>query len=115
MTGNIAEQHAMVAGYNPARLVDALISHLNVKNDAALARVLDVLPPVVSNFRHNRIPLGASLLIRMHDASQLSIAELRSLCGERRRSPRPMAKSRLPAGHLTDSSRTPAHAAPLAS
>ena len=65
-------------------LADALIEKLNLKNDAALSRALEVAPPVISKIRHRRLPVGASLLIRMHEVSDLSIKDLRILMGDRR-------------------------------
>ncbi|GIZ53157.1 hypothetical protein [Noviherbaspirillum aridicola] len=70
--------------YDPNNLLDALIEKLNLKNDAALSRALEVAPPVISKIRHRRLPVGASLLIRMHEVSDLSIKELRNLMGDRR-------------------------------
>ena len=70
--------------YDPNRLLDTLIEKLRIKNDAALSRALEVAPPVISKIRHNRLPVGASLLIRMHEVSDLSIKELRQLMGDRR-------------------------------
>lgn len=70
--------------YDPNNLLDALIEKLNLKNDAALSRALEVAPPVISKIRHRRLPVGASLLIRMHEVSDLSIKELRVLMGDRR-------------------------------
>lgn len=70
--------------YDPNRLLDTLIERLRIKNDAALSRALEVAPPVISKIRHNRLPVGASLLIRMHEVSDLSIRELRQLMGDRR-------------------------------
>jgi hypothetical protein len=70
--------------YNPNNLLDVLIKKLNLKNDAALSRALEVAPPVISKIRHRRLPVGASLLIRMHEVSTLSVRELRDLMGDRR-------------------------------
>ena len=70
--------------YDPDRLLDALIEKLHLKNDAALSRALEVAPPVISKIRHRRLPVGASLLIRMHEVSDLSIRDLRVLMGDRR-------------------------------
>ena len=70
--------------YDPNNLLDSLIEKLHLKNDAALSRALEVAPPVISKIRHRRLPVGASLLIRMHEVSALSIAELRQLMGDRR-------------------------------
>jgi plasmid maintenance system antidote protein VapI len=70
--------------YNPDNLLDTLIERLHLKNDAALSRALEVAPPIISKIRHRRLPVGASLLIRMHEVSGLSIADMRQLMGDRR-------------------------------
>jgi hypothetical protein len=70
--------------YDPNNLLDKVLDKLKLKNDAALARVLEVGPPVISKIRHHRLPVGASLLIRMHEVTDLSILELRKLMGDRR-------------------------------
>ena len=70
--------------YNPDNLLASLIGKMNLKNDAALSRALEVAPPVISKIRHRRLPVGASLLIRMHEVTNLSIRELRELMGDRR-------------------------------
>lgn len=70
--------------YDPNHLLDTLIEKLRIKNDAALSRALEVAPPVISKIRHNRLPVGASLLIRMHEVSEMSIRDLRQLMGDRR-------------------------------
>jgi plasmid maintenance system antidote protein VapI len=68
--------------YDPNRLLDTLLDHMGLKNDAALARRLKVSPPVVSKIRHLTLTVGATMLIRMHDESGLSIRELRHLMGD---------------------------------
>lgn len=73
-----------VQRYDPDHLLATLIERLNLKNDAALSRALEVSPPVISKIRHRRLPVTASLLIRMHEVSALSIKELRLLMGDRR-------------------------------
>jgi hypothetical protein len=70
--------------YDPNRLLDSLIERLKLKNDAGLCRALEVAPPLISKIRHRRLPVGSSLLIRMHEISDLSIKELRTLMGDRR-------------------------------
>src|SRR3569623_2031542 len=70
--------------YDPNHLLGSLIERLALKNDAALSRSLEVAPPVISKIRHRKLPVGASLLIRMHEVSDLSIKELRNLMGDRR-------------------------------
>ena len=65
--------------YDPNNLLDALIEKMQLKNDAALSRALEVAPPVISKIRHNTLPIGATILIRMHEISDFSIRELRAL------------------------------------
>jgi hypothetical protein len=66
-------------------LLDGLIVHLDLKNDAALARALEVAPPIISKLRHRSLPVTAAVLIRMHEVSGLSINNLRLLMGDNRR------------------------------
>jgi hypothetical protein len=70
--------------FNPNNLLDVLIRNMSLKNDAALSRALEVAPPVISKIRHRRLPVGASLLLRMHEVSKMSVRELRDLMGDRR-------------------------------
>ncbi len=67
------------ADYDPNRVLDAIIAKLQLKNDAALSRALEVAPPVISKIRHNTLPIGATILLRMHEISDFSIRELRAL------------------------------------
>ena len=60
-------------------LLDMLLDKPGMKNDAALARALEVAPPVISKIRHGRLPVGASLLIRMHEVFDVSISELKRI------------------------------------
>jgi hypothetical protein len=78
------QQIPLPDGYDPDNLLGTLIGRLQLKNDAALSRALEVAPPVISKIRHRRLPVGASLLIRMHEVTDLSIEELRELMGDRR-------------------------------
>ncbi|WP_217619494.1 hypothetical protein, partial [Achromobacter sp. GbtcB20] len=55
------------------------IQKKRMKNHAALSRALEVAPPVISKIRHNTLPIGATILLRMHEISDLSIRELRAL------------------------------------
>lgn len=63
--------------YQPAELLDKVIKFAQLKNDAALARALEVAAPVISKARNKHLPIGPSMLIRMHELTDLSIAELK--------------------------------------
>ena len=79
------------AFYNPDNLLDAIIAKLKLKNDAALSRALKVAPPVISKIRHRTLPIGATILLRMHDVSDFSIRELRALMASPKKSRMPSA------------------------
>lgn len=81
---NLTQLESDEIDYDPNNLLDTLIKQLHLKNDAALSRALEVAPPVISKIRHRRLPVGASLLIRMHEISDVSIKDLRGLMGDRR-------------------------------
>jgi hypothetical protein len=70
--------------YDPNNLLDTLKNILHLKNDAALSRMLEVAPPIISKIRHNRLPISASLLIRIHETTALSVADLQGIMGDRR-------------------------------
>ena len=65
--------------YDPNHLLDVLIEKLSLKNDAAPSRALEVAPPVISKIRHRKLAVGATILLRMHEKSELSIRELKEL------------------------------------
>jgi ribosome-binding protein aMBF1 (putative translation factor) len=70
--------------YDPNQLIDALIRHLGLKSDGALSRKLKVAKSVIRKIRHGQLPIGASMLMWMHEATGISIDELRALMGDRR-------------------------------
>lgn len=70
--------------YDPNFLLDALIRELNLRNDGELSDALEIPPPVIIKIRYRRMPVGASLLVRMHEVTELSIRTLRDLMGDRR-------------------------------
>lgn len=67
---------------NNNALLDLLINTMTLKNDAALARVLEVPAPVISKIRHGRLKIGATLLIGAHEESGLSIKEMKRVLHE---------------------------------
>ena len=76
---------ATTGRYNPERLLDAVMAAMQVKNDAALARALEVASPVIHRIRRRHTPVRASILLRMQEASGLSLAELRAILGDKRK------------------------------
>ena len=79
MSKKSTSDQANLTNYNPNYLLDEIIRKLDLKNDAALARILEVAPPVISKIRHHTLPIGATILIRMHEVTDFSIRELREM------------------------------------
>jgi plasmid maintenance system antidote protein VapI len=85
MKGSMVQQQQTVSrGYNPNHLLDTLIQRMGLTNDGALARALKVARPIIHDIRHGRLPVAASLLMWIHEATGISINELRMLMGDRR-------------------------------
>ncbi len=74
-----------LSSYRPSVLLDHLLGQLQLKNDAALARLLVVNPGVVSRVRHRKMPISANLLLNMHELTAIAIPTLRYLMGDSRR------------------------------
>jgi hypothetical protein len=70
------------AGYTPNHLLDTLMVRLHVKSDAALARALCVPASTISKVRHRQMAVNSSLLLAAHEATEISIRELRNLLGD---------------------------------
>jgi hypothetical protein len=88
-------QAATFSPYNPHKLLNTVIARLGVTSDTALSRKLKVARSVISDIRDGRVQVGGSMLLWMHEATGLSVDELRRLMGDRR------AKCRLSVPVLT--------------
>lgn len=73
-----------VKHYNPSALLDAVARKLAVRDDAALARTLELSRLLIEKIRQRRQRVGASILQRMHELSGFTIPQLKSMMGERR-------------------------------
>ncbi len=74
-----------LAYYCPDNFLNRVLGKLHLKNDAALARTLDVTPAVVSRIRNKKAPISANFLLMVHDASEIAIPDLRRMMGDSRR------------------------------
>lgn len=63
---------------DPNGLLDALASKHQLKNDAALARLLKIAPPVISKLRGYTLPVGDSFVLRCTDIAGMTLAEVRA-------------------------------------
>ncbi len=74
-----------ITSYCPDNFLNRLLGKMQLKNDAALARELEVTPAVVSRIRNKRAPISANLLLMIHDSTEIGIAELRRMMGDSRK------------------------------
>lgn len=70
--------------YDPNRLFDALLRNLNLEDDEALSRRLNISRSLLFRIRCGESRLGAGLLIRISEHCGIPVAELRRLAGDRR-------------------------------
>lgn len=70
--------------YDPNQLLNTIAQHFALKNDAALARMLDISSLVINKIRQLSQPVSGTLLILMHEKTGFSFSELRMFMGDRR-------------------------------
>ena len=88
-------QVANTSSYDPNQLLNTVNARLGLRGDVALSRKLKVARDVIGDIRTGRIQVCGSMLLWMHEATGISIEELRRLMGDRR------AKCRLNVSVLT--------------
>lgn len=64
-------------------VLDWAITNNGLKNDAALARALEVAPPVISKVRHGRLPIGSTLIVKLHEMTDVSVRDIKRKLGLR--------------------------------
>jgi len=57
--------------------MNVLVKTLHLKNDAALSRLLEVAPPVISKIRSGKLKIGATMVIKIHEVSDMSIERIK--------------------------------------
>jgi len=68
--------------YTPNHMLDTLMVKLRTKSDAALARALGVPASTISKVRHRQMAVNSALLLAAHEATEISIRDLRNLLGD---------------------------------
>jgi plasmid maintenance system antidote protein VapI len=60
-------------------LIDHLISVANLRSDAALAKIIGVHPPTISKLRHGHVNLTPSVILKIHEAFDIPIKEIKRI------------------------------------
>lgn len=61
------------------KLLDTLIANQNLRNDADLARKLEMAPPQISKVRNRIIPVGPEMILRIHEKFGIPVVVIRGL------------------------------------
>ena len=78
--------------YDPKSLLETLQRILGAKNDRQLAVRLGVRPSQICKIKKRRVVVSSSLLIAMHEETNMSLRQLRALMGDYRDNTGPSAK-----------------------
>jgi len=54
---------------------------VGAKNDNSLSRMLGVAPPVISKVKHGKLPIGAALIVSLHEETGMSTKEIKARLG----------------------------------
>lgn len=65
-------------------LLDEVMYKMHLKNDAALAKLLEVAPPVISKIRHGTLPIGATIALSIHEETGMSFDFIKGILLEGR-------------------------------
>lgn len=68
---------------NKKKMSHALLDRLNrdFGNDADVSRAIKVSQIVISKIRNQRMPLGETVILRIHEAFGIPVSEIRQLSG----------------------------------
>ncbi len=80
-----SDKEPQLGSYDSNHLLDSILDKLHLPDDLALCEALDVDESVITDLRELRREVDAALLIRMHELTDISIAGLRNILGDRRR------------------------------
>ena len=62
-----------------AQVLDELKAKFKIKNDAALARELDLTPVDVSKLRNGKTAIGDRVILRIHEYLGVPVKEIRAM------------------------------------
>jgi hypothetical protein len=69
-----------------ATMLDAVKYELKLKNDAVLARTLDMTPPAICKVRSGDLPVGSILLLRIHETTGWPTKKIKKMASEKKNS-----------------------------
>ncbi len=61
------------------KIFDTVTKKFDLKNDAALAAFLNISAPSISKIRTGRLHVSDSILLRIHETTNIAVADLRKM------------------------------------
>jgi hypothetical protein len=68
----------------PHKFLDYLLKTYHLKNDAALARRLNCKSPLISKVRNGKAPIGAAIILEIHEEFEMPIKDIKTMIAESR-------------------------------
>lgn len=65
-------------------LLDEVMYKMHLGTDAALAKLLEVAPPVISKIRHGKLSIGATIALSIHESTGMSFDLIKGILSEGR-------------------------------
>lgn len=60
-------------------ILDVLKEKYDLKNDAAIAKALDIAPPIVSRIRNGKSNVSADIILKIHETFGMPVADIKAL------------------------------------
>jgi plasmid maintenance system antidote protein VapI len=60
-------------------ILDVLKEKYDLKNDAAIAKALDIAPPIVSRIRNGKSNVSAEIILKIHETFGMPVADIKAL------------------------------------
>lgn len=78
------ENHSESFHYTPELFLDRLCQKLGARSLSALGRVVGLSPSVLSKVKRRRLAVSSEILLKIHDATDIPVRELRQWMGDMR-------------------------------
>ncbi len=60
-------------------ILDVLKEKYDLKNDAAIAKALEIAPPIVSRIRNAKSNVSAEIILKIHETFGMPVADIKAL------------------------------------
>ncbi len=78
------ENQSHLFQYTPEAFLERLCERLGARSLSALGRVVGLSPSVLSKVRRRRLAISSEILLKIHDATDIPVRELRRWMGDMR-------------------------------